>query len=250
VTKQRRSVRGILIDWGGTLADWVFPGTDEEFFLQCHREMRQVLVRHGYKVTIDDISSIAQGINAGYQELRLRGLVELPQRFLNRALLWSLGIVRDDLLASVDEIMTRRKIENTQLSMQAPEMLRELRSRGLRIGVLSNSTNSLVIRRMICQARLDTLIDVVVVSADLGICKPAPGIFTYGLEQLGTQSSETWMVGNDLYADIHGAASVGLGSVHVAARSENANHPLAGTPTFKVAELREIPALLDAWSKR
>jgi len=103
---------------------------------------------------------------------------------------------------------------------------------------------------MICQAQLDTLIDVVVVSADLGICKPAPGIFTYGLDQLGTQPSETWMVGNDLYADIHGAASVGLTSVHVAAKSENADHPLAGTPTFAVAELREVPALVDAASKR
>lgn len=250
MTKPRKPVRGIFIDWGGTLADWVFPSTDEEFFLQCHREMRQVLVHHGYKPTIDDISSIAQRINAGYQELRLKGLVELPQRFLNRALLWSLGIVRDDLLAAVDEIMTRKKVENTQLSVQAPEMLRGLRSRGLRIGILSNSTNPFVIRRMICQARLATLIDVVVVSADLGICKPAPGIFTYGLDQLGTQSSETWMVGNDLYADIHGAASVGLTSVHVTAKSENADHPLAGTPTFAVAELREIPALLDAASKR
>jgi FMN phosphatase YigB (HAD superfamily) len=208
--------------------------------------MRQVLVRHGYKVTIDDFSSIAQGITAGYQELRIKGLVELPQRFLNRALLWSLGIVRDDLLAAVDEIMTRRKIENTELSVQAPEVLRGLRSRGLRIGVLSNSTNPLVIRRMICEAGLATLVDAVVVSADLGICKPAPGMFTYGLEQLGTQSSETWVVGNDLYADIHGAASVGLTSVHVTAKSENANHPLAGTPTFAVAELREVPALLDA----
>lgn len=250
MTKTRGLVRGILIDWGGTLADWIFPGTDEEFFLQCHREMRQVLVRHGYKVTVEDLSSTAQSINAGYQELRLKGLVELPQRFLNRCLLWSLDILRDDLLAAVDEIMTRRKIENTQLRVQAPETLRGLRSRGLRIGILSNSTNPLVIRRMICQAQLATLIDVVVVSADLGICKPAPGIFTYGLEQLGTQPNETWMVGNDLYADIHGAASVGLTSVYVAAKSENTNHPLAGTPAFTVAELREVLALVDAASKR
>jgi putative hydrolase of the HAD superfamily len=250
VTQPRIPVRGILLDWGGTLADWVFPGTADEFFLQCYQEMRHLLVRHGYKITLEDLSSIAQSINAGYQELRERGLVELPQRFLNRCLLWSLGILRDDLLAAVDEIMTRRKTENTQLFGQAAETLRGLRSRQLRIGILSNATNPLIIRRIICQAQLAALIDVVVVSADVGICKPAPGIFTYALEQLGTQPNETWMVGNDLYADIHGAASIGLTSVHVATRSENANHPLAGTPTYAVAELREVPALLDTADKR
>jgi putative hydrolase of the HAD superfamily len=250
VTKPRTAIRGVLIDWGGTLAEWIFPGTDDEFFFQCHQELREVLLRHGYKVTVEDLSSTARGINAAYQELRERGLIELPQRFVNRCLLWSLDVRRDDLLAAFDEIMTRRKIENTRLLAHVPETLLEFRSRGLRIGILSNSTNPLIIRRTISQAQLAELIDVVIVSADVGICKPLPGIFTHALEQLGTQLNETWMVGNDLYADIHGAASIGLTSVHVATRSENANHPLAGTPTYAVAELREVPALLDTADKR
>jgi HAD superfamily hydrolase (TIGR01509 family) len=250
VTRHRGLISGIFIDWGGTLADWKFPGTDDQFFLQCHREMQRALVQKGYKVTLEDLSSKARSITAGYQELREKGLVELSQQFLNRCLLWSLGIIRDDLLTTVDEIMTRKKIENTQLCAQAAETLRELHSRRIRVGILSNSTNPPTIHRILGQAQLATLVDVVVVSADVGICKPAPGIFTYALGQLGTRPSETWMVGNDLYADIHGAASVGMTSVHVAAKAENANHPLAGVPTFAVTELREILPLVAAARKR
>jgi hypothetical protein len=114
VTKPRGRISGIFVDWGGTLADWKFPGTDEEFFLQCHREMHRALVQSGCKVTLEDLSSKAQSITLGYQQVREKGLVELSQRFLNRCLLWSLGIIRDDLLATVDEIMTRKKIEKSR----------------------------------------------------------------------------------------------------------------------------------------
>jgi putative hydrolase of the HAD superfamily len=91
----------------------------------------------------------------------------------------------------------------------AAELLAELRSRGVRLALVTNGTSDLQ-RRKLAVAGLDEYFDAVVASCDIGIGKPDPAIFAAALDALGVGASEAVMVGNDRERDIEGAAAAGI----------------------------------------
>jgi FMN phosphatase YigB (HAD superfamily) len=50
----------------------------------------------------------------------------------------------------------------------------------------------------------------IAISADLGVRKPNPAIFSYALDALHMRSEEAIMVGDSLYADIFGAKELNM----------------------------------------
>ncbi|MEM7127528.1 MAG: HAD family hydrolase [Chloroflexota bacterium] len=89
-----------------------------------------------------------------------------------------------------------------------------LRSRGIRLGVVSNEIFSgKILRSALERLEIATPFEFVVSSADYGIGKPHPLIFETAVAKLGTKSTATWFVGDNLKADIAGANEAGLFSV-------------------------------------
>jgi HAD superfamily hydrolase (TIGR01509 family) len=86
-------------------------------------------------------------------------------------------------------------------------VLRELKARGLRVALLSNI--GLDIRPHLEQIGVADLVDRVVLSYEVGVVKPAPGIFQHALDMLGLAAGETLMVGDSWHADA-GAAALGI----------------------------------------
>ena len=62
---------------------------------------------------------------------------------------------------------------------------------------------------------VDSKLDHVLVSEDMGIWKPDPRIFERALDLTGAQPSESVMIGDSLQADIAGAASIGIGAIWI-----------------------------------
>lgn len=92
-------------------------------------------------------------------------------------------------------------------------MLAELRDR-YRLGLLTNGP--VVAQR----SKLDALgwadaFDVALVTGELAAGKPEPAAFESLLTELGTDASETVFVGNDVTADVQGAAAAGIDAVQV-----------------------------------
>jgi haloacid dehalogenase superfamily, subfamily IA, variant 3 with third motif having DD or ED/haloacid dehalogenase superfamily, subfamily IA, variant 1 with third motif having Dx(3-4)D or Dx(3-4)E len=96
-----------------------------------------------------------------------------------------------------------------------PEMLTRLKSAGLKLGLISNATSGRLIRRTLAKTGLTSYFDQVVVSADLGICKPNPLLFHHIIQALQADPASVIMVGDRLDADIAGARAVGIRSVLV-----------------------------------
>ena len=89
-----------------------------------------------------------------------------------------------------------------------------LRSRGLRLGVVSNhDCTGESLRSALGRLEIAEPFEFVVSSADYGIGKPHPLIFETAVAKLGAESSTTWFVGDSLESDIAGANEVGLFSV-------------------------------------
>jgi putative hydrolase of the HAD superfamily len=120
-------------------------------------------------------------------------------------------------------------------------VLRELKARGLKVGLISNSHRSLLSFQE--HFELHGLIAGAVSSSEHGYMKPHPSIFEAALMLLEVQAGESVMVGDSFTHDIEGARSVGMRGVLV----QRSGDPLPGPPDPRVPVIRdlsELPALI------
>jgi len=101
--------------------------------------------------------------------------------------------------------------ENFDIYEDVEPVIAELRSRGLKIGLVSNGARDL--REFVAHHKLD--VDVTVASRYHGKVKPDPTIFLKALDQLGVRADEAGMVGDHLEDDIEGARALGIKAVLV-----------------------------------
>jgi putative hydrolase of the HAD superfamily len=90
-------------------------------------------------------------------------------------------------------------------------VLAELRARGLRLAVVSNWDSTLP--SLLGRLDLAAAVDDVVVSALVGVSKPARGIFDEAVRRAGVAHAEALHVGDSLTDDYHGARDAGLSSL-------------------------------------
>jgi FMN phosphatase YigB (HAD superfamily) len=119
----------------------------------------------------------------------------------------------------------------------------------VRIGLCSNFSHSPTAMRVLERTGLREYFDAIVVSDQLGIRKPRPEIFEAVLEALDVAPEETLHVGDNLAADVAGAARVGIRTAWVTRRVRDPQAALAEfdgpRPDWQIEDLRELPPLLD-----
>jgi HAD superfamily hydrolase (TIGR01549 family) len=96
--------------------------------------------------------------------------------------------------------------EHFELFEDALPVLGELRSQGLKLGLVSNTGRNL--DEFVAHHRLD--VDAALGSGAFGRTKPHPTIFVAVLEQLGVEPSAAAMVGDSPEDDVEGAQSAGI----------------------------------------
>jgi HAD superfamily hydrolase (TIGR01549 family) len=112
--------------------------------------------------------------------------------------------------------------------------LADLRSRGLRLGLLSNTARDL--DAFVAHHSLE--VDAVLTSRVHGKTKPHEAIFRRMLELLGVSAAEAAMVGDSPEDDIDGALAVGIHAVLI---DRDDRHP--GVPG-RLTDLRALPVAL------
>jgi putative hydrolase of the HAD superfamily len=91
---------------------------------------------------------------------------------------------------------------------------------------------------------LTGLLDAVVISGEVGVSKPDPGIFEIAARAAGVPRPAAWHVGDNLETDVAGAVNAQLGAGVWLNRS-GAPPPDGTPPRFEIAALSELPGLLD-----
>ena len=89
------------------------------------------------------------------------------------------------------------------------DLLIDLRRASVRLGMITNGDSEMQ-RSKIDAIKVAPLMDVIVISSEVGLCKPDPRIFALALEQLRCAPSNAWFVGDHPTHDIQGAAAAGL----------------------------------------
>jgi putative hydrolase of the HAD superfamily len=138
---------------------------------------------------------------AGLKDLRRRCAAVVQER-LGTSL--PLADVEEALLAAI----------RFRTYPEVPAVLGRLRAAGARLAVVSNWDVSL--HDVLERTRLRALVDVVVISAELGAAKPDPAIFRAALERLGATARDAIHVGDSVEHDVAGARAAGVEPVLVA----------------------------------
>jgi FMN hydrolase / 5-amino-6-(5-phospho-D-ribitylamino)uracil phosphatase len=121
-----------------------------------------------------------------------------------------------------------------ELYDDALPVLALLRERGLKIGLLSNSSRDL--DEFVTHHRLD--VDAVLTSHAHGKTKPHETIFRALLDLLGVEPAEAVMVGDTIEDDVEGAQAVGMRAVLL---DREGRYPEVAD---RLDDLRELPVVL------
>jgi len=196
-------IKAVLFDWGDTL--FYSPRADEVIVAYARE--------HGVTVTPEAAAALwTRFWDAGKtpeEHAKGRDLSEAAHRSAWTALF----APADDLVPGLAHALYE-KVMHPSTWRPYPDtewILRELRKRGLKIGIVSNIAFDL--RPLFAGHGLGDLIDAYALSFEHGMAKPAPELFAAACRELGVTPSETSMVGDDPVTD-GGAAAAGC-RVHV-----------------------------------
>ena len=211
-----RTIRGVIIDWGGVVTR-PLPNTIDAW-LQAEQ-----IDRDSYTAVMRSWVSAAYGDGADNPVHALeRG--ECTDEEFEAALAAQLThvdgrpVVPDGLLARMFAAGT---LENAML-----DLIRALRQAGLRTALLSNSWGDDYRRDLFPE-----LFDVVVISAEVGMRKPEERIFRHTAALLGLELEECVFI-DDVAANIAAAEAIGLIGVH---------HREPGPTALRLTELLGVP---------
>lgn len=233
-------VEAVVFDWGGTLTPW--------------HDIDLVDMWRAYAVAFDaaDPQALAERL-AGEEVARWRRQQS------------SLGAdgtgALDHLFAAVGiDVSTARHGRalaaylshwdpHTLADPDAIEVMSGLRSRGVLVGVLSNTMwprwhHEAVFSR----DGLLPLIDAAVYTSEISSAKPHAGAFDAVLAALGTRPDVTVFVGDRPWDDVHGAQQAGMRAILVPhSRLGDQAVDIDVTPDAIVSRLGEVLRIVEAW---
>jgi putative hydrolase of the HAD superfamily len=223
----------VIFDWGGTLTPWHSINIEQLWGAVCELHF-----------PADEAAAHAEALCACEQELWRTAAVEHRSATM-RMLFERAGVApTDELLASYAKAWQ----PHTFTDPEAAGLMRWLRGRGTRIGVLSNTMwprawHDEVFRR---DGVLD-LIDGAVYTSEIDWTKPHPRAFAAAMAAVGvTDPARCVFVGDRPYDDVHGAQQLGMRTVLI---------PHSDVPAFEsavpdavISRLAELRPLIESWS--
>lgn len=219
------AARAILLDFGGTLdADGVHWCPR---FHEAYRRLGGTLAYPAFEIHFKT-SEVLLAESPGIRALGFRAAIDAQVRLLVQLL---------PAGAAVPGAEFARRLHEEALAVvrrNRPVLVR-LGAR-FRLGVVSNFTGNL--EPCLAELELLGLFAAVMDSGVLGIAKPDERIFLKALAGVGARAEETWMVGDNLEADIRPAHRLGLRTCWLAPPERNG--PVDFAPTARIASLTEL----------
>jgi len=186
-----------------------------------------------YGTLIDWDGGISRELLAGYHELEPQVQAESPDLAYRDVMTEAVR-----RLGSSDPERLARSLPSWEPFPEVPASLEELRGRGWRLAILSNTDTDLLTAS---QERLGVPFDAAVVASEIGSYKPAHGHWHRFFEQTGADRQRHVHVAASHFHDIVPAAALGLTSVWVNRLGERRTP----APTRELPDLTRLPETLD-----
>jgi len=230
-----RYIQAVFFDVGGTLIYSDLGHLDL---------LHQALLVIGYKVTREDVMTANDLARRAVARRRRRHPARMDTGDASRMWVDHLAGALDLDLSGPDlerELAQAIRMVETDypetLDPHAADLLRTLVRRGYRLGVISNWGEDLP--EYLAGFGLAHYFEVILASEAVGSSKPHRDIFLRGLSALDALPHEAVHVGDDYWADVVGARSIGI---HPVLLDRDREDPHADCPT--ISRLDELADLL------
>jgi HAD superfamily hydrolase (TIGR01509 family) len=236
-----RRIDGVLFDYGETLVEFTRP---DDALAEAELQMLAVLSAASQEVqSMGSLRAVLDRIDREVSEHQRRGsLEEIDLAAVSLRAYSEAGLTLDaPLLDEVLRLEQEAWWHGARVDPDAVSLLDVLRDRGIRVGLCSNAPyRARSLHEQLTFLGLDSHLDAVTFSSEVGWRKPAPQIFAAALRALGTGPDRTVMVGDSEAADIAGAHAAGMRAVLINRRGERG----ASDADAEIAALRELPGAL------
>lgn len=248
LTIEKKKLSVILFDLGFTLIN--FEGDFHQAMRESYLAMADSLLASGCKIERQAFAGKFYEAISQYYRNRAVDLIERPveETLLKTLHHFDVHHLDEPVLAEAVKAMYLYTEAWWKLEPDTHETLTTLRNMGYRLAIISNASNTPDLNRLIDNHNLRHYFELVVISAEEGIRKPDPRIFTKTLKKLGTQPESAIMVGDTLPADVLGAQNSGIKSVWItrrANRPENNDVIESIQPDYKIPDLTSLVSLVD-----
>jgi putative hydrolase of the HAD superfamily len=230
--------RAFILDADNTLFDF---DRAEQAALQ------EALVASGYRSYPENVFARYHRINEELWKLFERGGIDhhelRTERF--RRLIDELPGRGSELTADpalVGQLYIEALSEKGYLLDHAPAVLQELSSQAPLV-LLSNGIAS-VQRRRIDRSGIGVYFEEILISTEVGIAKPDPGIFALAIEKLNHRKEDILCVGDSPSSDIRGGHNAGIDTCWFSPRDSTypAEEP---RPRYRISDLRQLLGFLS-----
>ncbi|HEY5156587.1 MAG TPA: HAD family hydrolase [Anaerolineales bacterium] len=235
----------VFFDLGSTLVYSKDPWPP--IYEQADRAMVGVLRRAGISINQASFLTEFGGFIQSYYQKQYEDNIEPTSLAALRNLLIQKGFpdVQDVVLLEAMEAMYAVTQKNWYQEEDAIETLEILKSRGYRMGIISNTSDDQNVQGIVNQSGLRPYFEYILTSAALGIRKPDMRIFQAALDHFQVPPVAAAMVGDLLQTDMLGANQMGIYSIWITRRARVPEEGELGIqPQAVVTALNQIPPLL------
>lgn len=238
---QSSAVEAVIFDWGGTITPWHTVDLREQW----------TVFARGMSAIACSLNDTASAVHAAEEAAWRRGRTEGTSARLHE-ILQEAGL--DPAHPALEAGLTAYREfwePHTFTHPEIPSLWESLRSKGIRIGVLSNTIWTRDYHREIF-ARDDVLhlIDGDVYSSETPWVKPRTEIFLAAAEAVSADPRRCVYVGDRSFEDVHGPQSAGMRAIWIPhseiPTEQQVSHQ--ATPDAVAHELSDIARIVAAWS--
>ncbi|MDQ7822626.1 MAG: HAD family hydrolase [Candidatus Eremiobacteraeota bacterium] len=230
--------RGLLFDLYGTLVDLKSFESMDEF-----NKMAQWLNIEGIGVSGEDLYDFyhrrAKELYASAIQRMSFPEVDILRVFREALHFFSGRDLGREFARKAALVFRALTIRSMRLYPHTRRILRELRRRGYRMGIITNAQAAFTVPE-VEDLHLAGFFDFIILSSEAGCSKPERQIYEIALRKLEIPPAETAMIGDDLHGDIHAAKIAGLRTVYLKTNVGTSSFPVEPDVTLTNGDLRNL----------
>lgn len=246
-------LKAVLFDLGGTLHTSV---SSEEITLQAAKGVQAILKENGI-ILPDPPEAFAEKLAVGHKAYKKYS--EINKMELPPYTIWSEWFLkeyefdREALYGLAEKLANYYVTKHVRYTMlpEIPETLKELKNRGIRLGIISNIISRTAVQTTVKNYGIADYFEYIMTSAECAYRKPDPMIFDLTLDEMGLRPSECAYVGDTISRDVIGTRKSGIRYMikirNDAKAKKDAEYKDSGyTHDYLISSPYEIIGIIDA----
>jgi putative hydrolase of the HAD superfamily len=236
-------IEAVLLDYANTVVQFDRPQIEAiHAALAAHLSRAVAPIDAGALGAVMDRVCVAQPLSEDKRELTPR---EQMRRIASEAYGRPFG-AGDRVVAEADRVYQQEFLASLRIDEATLDALARV-GRRVPVGLVSNYPCGASLRRSLSALGIADRLHPIVISGEVGYCKPHPRLFQVALDELGVPASAVLFVGDSWASDMVGAHASGMATCHhlgLACPEDHEERYVSYRPDFVISHLSELDAIL------